>query len=269
MWGLVSLCMSLQALAEESEFEGTEKDVVEAVDINETTVVAEFGGSLATGNVVYYTVNGAVVATHRWKKNKLSGAMGIHVGKAVADGDGDGHLNEAERRFGLVENSRRYESEVRYDRFVGERDSLYVLMGGFVDPFAGYDLRTHEQIGYSRQLKKTDTTTWVVELGVDYAQENYVDGVDPNSAQIIAARLMTAFTHQFNDSVAVGDTAEIYENVVDPADLRVLNTAFLTSKISDKLSLKLSHTLTFDNVPVEGFRPLDQVTMLTLVATLL
>ena len=67
----------------------------------------------------------------------------------------------------------------------------------------------------------------------------------------------------------MGDTAEIYENVVDPADLRVLNTAFLTSKISDKLSLKLSHTLTFDNVPVEGFRPLDQVTMLTLVATLL
>ncbi len=129
MWGLVSLCMSLQALAEESEFEGTEKDVVEAVDINETTVVAEFGGSLATGNVVYYTVNGAVVATHRWKKNKLSGAMGIHVGKAVADGDGDGHLNEAERRVGLVENSRRYESEVRYDRFIGERDSLYLLDG--------------------------------------------------------------------------------------------------------------------------------------------
>jgi len=269
MLAILTLWIGLDALAEDSQFEGTQKEKPEQFAQRETQVIAELGGSVATGNVVYYTVNGAVVASHRWKKNKLSGAMGIHVGKAVADSDGDGHLDRSERNVGLVENSRRYDAESRYDRFVGEKDSLYVLVGGFVDPFAGYDLRTHEQLGYSRQLVKNDSTGWVVEAGADYAQENYVEGVDPNTAQVIAIRLMTAITHQFSENVAVGDTLEVYENVVTPADVRVLNTGFATSRISDKLSLKLSHTLTYDNVPVEGFQPLDQVTMLTLVATLL
>ena len=269
MLTLFVLWMGLQAHAEDSEFESTRKEQPHAASERATTVIAELGGSHATGKVVFYTVNGGVVASHRWKMNKLSGAMGIQVGKAVADANGDGHLDAAERRIGLVENSRRYEAESRYDRFVGKRDSLYVLVGGFVDPFAGYDLRTHEQVGYSRQLVKNDETSWVVEFGVDYAQENYVDGVVPNSAHIVAARLMTAFTHQFSEGVAIGDTLEIYENVVTPEDLRLLNTGFVSSKISDKLSLKISHTLTFDNVPVEGFQPLDQVSMLTLVATLL
>jgi hypothetical protein len=69
--------------------------------------------------------------------------------------------------------------------------------------------------------------------------------------------------------VVISETIEVYESVLDFEDVRLLNTASLTSSLSGKLSLKLSHTLIFDNVPVEGFEPLDQTTMITLVATLL
>ncbi len=266
---IVSLILlSSLALAEDSEFVGTD-DATDAIEKPETKVTAEFGGSVATGNVVYYTVNGGLVASHKWQQNKLSTALGANIGKAVADANGDGRLDDTERDDGLAENARRYFIEGRYDRFVGKKDSLYVLAGAFVDPFAGYDLRSHEQLGYSRVLVDTEETDLVVEIGFDYAQENYVDGVDPGRADIFAARVMGSFTHKFNEAVAIGDTLEVYENVVDPADLRLLNAAFVTSKLSDKLSLKLSHTLTFDNVPVDGFETLDQTTMITLVATLL
>ena len=260
--------LSSLALAEDSEFAGADAPA-EVADAPESKVTAEFGGSVASGNVVYYTLNGGLVASHKWQANKLSTSMGANIGRAVADIDGDGRLNGAERNGGLSENARRYFAEGRYDRYFGEKNSLYALGGLLVDPFAGYDLRSHEQLGYSRVLVDTEDTDLVAELGFDVAQENYVDGVDPGNANIFAARIMMSGTHKFNEAVAVGDTIELYENVVDFNDFRLLNSAFITSALSNTLSLKLSHTLTFDNVPVEGFQTLDQVSMVTLVATLL
>jgi putative salt-induced outer membrane protein YdiY len=152
---------------------------------------------------------------------------------------------------------------------VGVKDSLYVLAGALIDPFAGYDLRSHEQLGYSRKLVATETTTLTGEVGLDLAQENFVDGVDPGRADVLSGRVMMGFEHAFSESVAFSEQVEVYENLLVPADVRVLNTAALSSKLSNTLSTRLSHTLTFDNVPVEGFRPLDQTTMFTLVASIL
>ena len=64
-------------------------------------------------------------------------------------------------------------------------------------------------------------------------------------------------------------TVWLQQNVLDLEDVRVNNTFTLSTKLSDKLSLKASHSLRFDNQPVEGFRPVDQTALLTLVATLL
>jgi putative salt-induced outer membrane protein YdiY len=144
-----------------------------------------------------------------------------------------------------------------------------VLAGAFHDPFAGFDLRAHEQVGYSRHLVNNDRTEVRAEIGADWAQENYVDEVDPNYANVLAVRVLLGVTHEFSDSVTLSDTAEVYENVIVVDDVRILNTATLTSALSGKLSVKLTHTLIFDNVPVAGFRPLDQTTMITLVASLL
>ena len=70
----------------------------------------------------------------------------------------------------------------------------------------------------------------------------------------------------------------MYENVLDTDDVRVLNTIGLSAKLSDVFSLKLAHSLSFDNVP-PGFDPdietysdlelrrLDQITTATLVAS--
>ncbi len=269
MFVLTAALLSPQAAAVDTEFAGTEAPPEEVVEAPESTVIAELGGTFASGNAVYYAVNGGVTASHKWDKNKLSAAAGINIGAAVADTDADGLLNDAERAEGFSQNVERYFGEGRYDRFLSDKDSLYLLAGAFKDPFAGYDLRAHEQIGYSRTLVANDSTNLVTELGFDVAQENYVEGVDPNTQVIYAARLLLGLTHKFNDNVAFTDTFEVYENVIDLEDLRILNTASLSSTIATNLSLKLSHSLIFDNVPVEGFENLDQTTMVTLVATLL
>lgn len=243
----------------------------EAVAEPETKLSAEVGGTFATGNVEFYTVNGGVTFSRKWKKNQVSAMALANTGKGVVDADGSATLSEAERSTGRVETARRYEAEARYDRFVGEQTSLYVLGGALVDPFAGYDLRSHEQLGVSRQFIKREKLTLVGELGADYAQENYVDGADPDYLDVIAARAMVGVGVKFNENVSLSEELEVFENILQPDDVRVLNNFAFTTKLSDKFSIKPSHALVFDNVPapVPDIRKLDQTSMVTLVASIL
>jgi len=270
---LAACLLASSAFAVDTEFAGTEEPPIEEADEPETKVSAELGTAFATGNAIFYTVNGTLNASRYWKRNKVGLVGGVNLGAAKADADGDGLLSQAERNADYAQNVKRYYGDARYDRFLTERDSLYALAGAFHDPFAGYDLRSHEQLGYSRRLVKTDTSELVGELGFDWAQENYtaeaVAGGSEEYQDVFAIRVLLGVSHEFNDSVSFTDTFELYENVVDTQDLRILNTAALTAGLSDKFSLKFSHTLIFDNVPVEGFVKLDQTTLATLVANIL
>lgn len=262
MFGLATV-----AHAEDPAFSTPQGEKVEAA---ETHLTGELGGTYTTGNSNLYTVNGLVTFSHKVSANKLSAVGGVNLGAAVVDTDGNGVVDDAERDNGFEPNAKRVSAEARYDRFLTDKDSLYFLAGLFSDGFAGYDLRAHEQIGYSRTLVKTEKAEAKVEIGADWAQEDYVaeSGLDA-SAKFLAARVLAAGSYKLNDSVGLADTFEVYENVLDGADLRLLNSASITSSLSKHLSLKLSHNLIFDNVPVEGFRPLDQTAMVTLVVTLL
>jgi putative salt-induced outer membrane protein YdiY len=262
------LLMTAAVSAQDAEFVEP-AEVGQKFEEPETHLSAELGGAWATGNSEYYTANGLLSASHRHKRNQLTLGAGVNLGKGVSDTDGDGILSDAERDAEMVEIARKYWGDLRYDRFIGDKGSLYALGGTLSDVYAGYDLRSHGQVGYSRILVDSERTDLKVELGVDVAHENYVAGVDPNTAMIYSGRAMAALTHQLNESVSFSDTVEAYENVVDPTDLRVLNEAAISAKLSDIFSVKVSNQLTFDNVPVDGFRKLDQVTLVSLVATLL
>ena len=276
------LLLSALAFAEDPVFLGTADG--SAVEAPETHLSAELGGTMATGNAVYLVIGGATEMSHKWSQNQVGLKAAVQLGQTVVDADGNGYLDEDERDAGLKATARRFGGELRYDRFFGEKDSLYALAGAFMDPFSGYDWRAHEQLGYGRVLvdaerpsplivegEEPDTlvTQLSTEVGVDYAQEDYIPGVDPNYRSIVAGRVQLAFVHEFSPWLSFDDEVELLENVLDPEDLRVNNKATLTTKVGPKLNLKLSHALTFDNQPVEGFEPLDMITMATLVASIL
>lgn len=262
--------MLLAGLAQAADptFEGTKKEA-EVVEKAEYHLAAEFGGALTTGNSEFYTLSAGLNGAYKRGRHQIKLVGGAVAGSSRVDGDGDGTLSDAEKSVPMSPNAGRVYGDLRYDLFLSDKDSLYVLFGAFHDKFAGFDYRLHEQLGYSRHLVKTDKTSLIAELGVDFAQENYVAGVDPNSQLILAARGMVGFSYKFNDSVGLSNTLEAYENVLTPADLRVLNTASLVAALGSKFSIKLSHGLIFDNVPVEGYRKLDQTMMVTLVASVL
>lgn len=256
------------AHAEEPTFVGTEKPG-QKFDTPETHLSAELGGAWTSGNTETWTVHAAVDGSHRAGRDRVTLLGGVNVGQSVADANGDGRLDDAERAAGHVETARRYFADGRYDRFVGERDSLYALVGVLVDPFAGYDTRSHAQLGYSRILVDAERTKLVAEIGGDVAREDFVEGVDPNLAYVVAARGLLGLEHAFNDNVLFTERVEVYEAIPEFADVRVVNQAALAATLDEVFSVKVSHQLLFDNRPVEGFEPLDQTTLVTLVATLM
>ncbi|MEM6928696.1 MAG: DUF481 domain-containing protein [Myxococcota bacterium] len=270
MW----LCVLTAALAQTPDFaEGAlpanVEDLEVEVDQPKTKLTAELGFSYASGNAVFVSLNGALNLSHRWRRNRLMVPITLNVGQSIPDLDGSGTLDDQERAAGLQENARRVITEPRYDRFISERSSLFVVLGNMHDPFLGYRARPHQTIGYSRLFIDDDTTELRVEIGFDFAQEFYVEGTEPDFMPIYAGRFMGVLEHAFNDNVHLSDHVELFENVLDLRDFRLLNTATLSASLSSNLTLKLSHKLLFDNVPVETFRKTDQTTMVTLAVTLI
>lgn len=257
------------ALAEDPVFAGAAAPVKEVPEEPEAHLTAELGGSASGGNTSFYTISSTANGSYQAKNNKVGLILAGVYGRGRVDTDASGSLDEVEQAAKPVETARRATADVRYDRFFGDVNSLYGLVGALYDPFAGYDLRTHEQVGYSRLLVKTEKTELAGEIGFDVAQENYIDGVDPNRANIFAAREMVRVTTAIGENVGISEQLEVYENVVTIEDVRVLNTVALSFKVSKALSFKVGNTLIYDNLPVEGFGKLDQTTTATLVASLL
>jgi putative salt-induced outer membrane protein YdiY len=158
---------------------------------------------------------------------------------------------------------------VRYDRFVSRRDSVYALAGAFADRFAGYDWRANGQVGMAHAFVSVPTTTLRGELGRDVAREDFVDGVSPNAQTVLSARALVGARHAFNTHVAIENNLELYQSLLAFDDLRVNNTLAVTASVDKRVALKLSHRLSFDNVPVEGYQPLDHTTLATVVFTVL
>ena len=245
------------AFAEEPVFVGTKEG--EEVAAPKTSLVAELGGAFTTGNVDFYVLSGSINGDRRWEQNAVTVKSGGLIGRSRLDVDGDGLLSDSERETARVESARRAFTDLRYDRFLGEKNSLYVLGGVLTDIYAGYDWRSHEQVGYSRRLIKSDAAELFGEFGLDYAQENYVDDIDPNTANVLAGRGMLGLSVKLTEDVKLHETIEVYENLLNRKDARVLNTASLTVRVGDKMSFKLSHILVFDNGRSRGWSRVVEV----------
>lgn len=287
---LISIRVSFAQDPEFEEFATEEEPVAEAP---ESDLTAELGGNLTTGNARFATISGGADAARRWSNNKLSAQLSVAYTRSVLD-DGDGYLSPEQREQTWSEwewSSQKVTSELRYDRFLTEKNSLYALAGAASDVLAGFRLRAHEQLGYSRVLVDGERAHLVSELGVDLAQEEYT----PDSVSQVqgsfdyvfpSARVMVGGEFVVNENVKLTEEIEAFENLRTVAgplasnDLRVYNRAALSVRLSDKFSLKLSHSLTFDNVPVlwtdggtpddssddESFAKLDQTSTITFVA---
>jgi putative salt-induced outer membrane protein YdiY len=254
----------------------------------ETHLSAEFGGAWTTGNTLAWTLNGSLNGVHREKRSEFSLRLGANVGQSVVDSDGNAFIDAVERDVGYVPSAQRYTGLLRYDYYVGDRDTVYLQAETLVDRFAGFENRTQGEFGYRRLLAETDKLHAVAELGIGLAREQYVDdgaAETPDNAVFLGVAAKIGLAYKFNENVSLEEAFDFYDPFYNftagegaASDFRVGNTVAIVSKLTDKFSLKVSHQLRHDNVPnsavlsdgsVGTFRKLDQTTMATFVASIL
>ncbi len=257
------------ALASDSEFAGTEEPGSAAEEEVDTDLSLELGGMWTLGNTDIRTLTVQYDGSQRWDQHKVSTKGGSITGSSLVDSNTDGRLDESERAAGRVETSHRQEGWLRYDRYLGDRDSFYGLAGGFSDPYAGYDSRFNAQVGYSYLLVGGEDETGprvIGELGVDGAREDTVGStIDPDI--VYAARALISLEMAFEEAISFGEQVESLVSVQEPEDTRVNSETSLTAKLSDICAVKLSYRVNFDTQPVEGFAKTDQTGLVTVITS--
>ncbi len=234
----------------------------------ETRLSIEAGGNTSMGNVGTSVLFSRFYADHRWAWNRISTKGRAEYGRAIADINGDGTIDDFERAAGFERTSQHFEADVRYDRFLGRLNSVYMLAGWMNDPFMGYLERIHGQTGYSQFLLESDDHEIVGETGFDIAREVYVPEVSVSEDLVYAARGFVGWTTNLADAFQINSSGESFLNVENTDDLRIKGEVALSMKANDVLSVKTSYLVEHATLPVEGFRETDQTMAFTLVASM-
>lgn len=273
--GAFLLLFSGLSWAEDDVFVEPAAPLPEPVAKTERDLEAALGGAWAAGNTDSRTLTGSIDGAIRWDRNQVGAHGELTVGSARMDQDGDGVLSPDEREEDRVQTARRGDVQLRYDRFLSDRNSLYVLGGGFTDPYAGYDSRFNAQSGYSHLLLYAEdsedeaVTSLSAEVGFDAAHEDYTEGVVPGQGMKYSARGAMGFARSLTDSVDVGSDVEVFVNVTDPKDTRLISDTAVTNALTETMSLKLTYTLTYDTDPVAGYVAADHTGLVSIVASVL
>ncbi len=271
-------------------------------------VQAKGGFLMTSGNSRAQSGTFSLDGSRQQGSNKVSLNGGIAYGKSdvlvpVLDvaGDVTGFGRQAQT------TTNEWKTRGRYDRFLTPNNAAYVLgqMGG--DKIAGKRLYGGGQLGYSRQVYKSDAHTAVAELGYDFSYESYVQSpgrtVDPvaiQSARLFVGELYaltkeTGFSGSvealFNlnkeDALDASDGTGMTKGVGAFKDTRVIGKLGLTTVLRKSLSFGFGFTVKFDQNPAArplpasaggamyaaGFQPfadkVDTLTEATLIYTFL
>jgi len=238
----------------------------------EWKVQARGGLTQTSGNSQATNATAGLTATRKEGNNKLGLEGGIAYGRSkisVAAIDTTvtpnviTSLNRQE-----VTTTNNWFTKGRYDRFFTANNSGYVSGLAAADKIAGKAFAGGGQIGYSRQLVKTDMNTLVAEIGYDFSHESYVEQpgktIDPVS--IHSARLFVGETAKLTADTGLTASVEAFTNLnketkalnVDPPhgpgvdpfhDTRVIGKVAVSTTLFKSLSVALGFRLRYDQNP--------------------
>lgn len=210
---------------------------------------------LNSGNSVNQTVGGTALTSRKWDKNKISWTGEGAYGRAKDNSTGV-----------TTTNTKNWKTRLRYDRFILNPLSIFVLGHVGQDEPAGFDARYGSAMGMSHEIWKSDPNFFTYEAGFDYTRENRVALANEN---IYSARILLQYKRKISTWATFTQDVENLVNVEDGEDYRLNTLSSLIMKLTDKLAFKAGFGIRFDNQPVTGFKKTDTTTQAGLVVNFL
>jgi hypothetical protein len=238
-----------------------------------TNVTLSSGGQLATGNsrLLALTANG--MFEKRFSANGIGFSLLGNYGQGATPGQ-EIHVT--------AEN---IQGRLRYDRYLAEELSLFLINTGRHDRFQGLDFRYNLDPGVKYLFIHRPATTLWVEGGYDFQYDVRRDDARPvldakgnpvldstgqptlldKTATDHSARLFFGFKHSFNKEVTLSTGVEYLQSLIDATRYRVNYDLVFAAKVSGGLAVGFGFGARYDHAPLPGKEQLDTSTTVSLI----
>ncbi len=234
-----------------------------------TNVSISAGGMLATGNSRLLAFSGNGVYETRFNANAIGASVLGNYGQSAPPGEA------------VRVSAENIQGRVRYDRYVIEQASLFLINTGRHDRFQGLELRYNLDPGFKYIFhKRADGSLWG-EAGYDLQHDVRRDdgrivlddkkvpvpgaALLPKTKTDHSTRLFAGFKHAFNKEVTFVSGVEYLQSFLDSARYRLNFDALIAANVGAGLSLGFGFSARYDHDPLPGKEKLDTASTVSLI----
>ena len=236
-------------------------------ELDVTNAAVSAGGQLSTGNSRQLAGTASGEFDTRFSDNGLGAAILANYGESTSPG----HHARA-----TAEN---LQGRLRYDRYLLDQLSVFLINTGRHDRFQGLDFRYNLDPGVKYLFVQESATKAWGELGYDLQYDVRrndarnvfaADGVTvverlDKTAVDHSARVFAGFTHAFNDAVNLNLGLEYLQSFVESTQYRLNFDALFAAKLGAGLALGAGFGARFDHAPLPDKKQLDTLSVISII----
>lgn len=194
-------------------------------------------------------------------KNRLerlwdSARFTLNLGGIRAEADrGDRFAVGTPGAFRVVDESasevtaENYHLRARYDQDISERFYWFAGVGWEKNEFAGFESRLTALVGAGNRWWNGDRGHFFTDYGLTYTDQDDLIANPAVDDAFLGLQLGWDFLFEFNDSTTFTNDLLLNPNLDETDDWRADMTISLAVAMSERLALKVSHQLLYDNLP--------------------
>ena len=224
------------------------------------------GGLSSSGNSKLVAFTGSGNFDWRGGKNGMGASLVGNYGKSAPPG------------VSMKTTTENAQGRARYDRYVIDDASVFLLATGRHDRFQGLAFRLNLDPGFKYLFVNRPATALWAEAGYDFQYDtrtsearNVVDDMGVVTGRLAkhetdhSARIFLGFRHNFNDATALSNGIEYLQSFVDGTRYRFNYDVLFTAKVWGDLALGVGFNARYDHQPLPGKEMLDTTSTLSLV----
>jgi putative salt-induced outer membrane protein len=232
-----------------------------------TTASLSAGGLSSTGNSKMVAFTGAGLYDSRFGKNGYGASLVGNYGRSAPPEGGD-----------METTTQNLQGRLRYDRYVIDDASVFLLLTGRHDKFQGLSFRLNVDPGFKYLFVNQAPTQLWAEAGYDFQYDirnrsgreivddmGMVIGELDKTETDHSARLYVGFRHSFNEATAFSTGLEYLQSFVESERYRLNYDALFTAKFWGNLALGVGFLARYDHAPLPTKEKLDTTSTLSII----
>ncbi len=226
------------------------------------------GGLSSTGNSKMVAFTGAGLYESRFNDNGYGASIVGNYGRSAPPEGGD-----------METTTQNLQGRLRYDRYVIDDASVFLLLTGRHDKFQGLTFRLNVDPGFKYLFVNEAATQFWAEAGYDFQYDvrnlsgrRILDDAGMDTGELLdktetdhSSRLYVGFRHSFNDATAFSTGVEYLQSFVESERWRLNYDALFTAKFWGNLALGVGFLARYDHAPLPSKEELDTTSTLSII----